>query len=94
MTSAIIDTPVRMLASIQPGERLTIRRVIFDAVRERCAWSGLAEGSLVACLAATPVHLLLQRADGRTVAVERTWARFVEAAAADDAVPEAAPRCA
>lgn len=94
MTSAIIDTPVRMLASIQPGERLTIRRVIFDAVRERCAWSGLTEGSLVACLAATPVHLLLQRADGRTVAVERTWTRFVEAAAPEDAGAHTPSRCA
>jgi hypothetical protein len=94
MTATTVDTPVRTLASILPGEQLRIRRIIFDTVRARCDWSGLREGSVVACLAATTHHVLLRRADGRTVAVERWWAGFVEAETHDDPVPADAARCA
>ena len=79
---------VRTLATIQPGERLSIERVIFDSVRVRCQKTDLREGTTTTCVAGTPDHLMLEAATGRLVIVERRWARFVEVDIAAEAEAE------
>lgn len=81
MATALIDTPFRSLASIEPGERLEIQHLIFDAVRARCTNAGLLPGVAATCLAATDAHLLLELDSGKSVVFERQWARFVQVAA-------------
>ena len=87
MTAA---SAVRTLATIQPGECLSIERVIFDSVRVRCMETDLREGTTTTCVAGTPDHLMLEAATGRLVIVERRWARFVEVDGTDDAGRELA----
>ncbi|MBI4408358.1 MAG: hypothetical protein HY561_01540 [Gemmatimonadetes bacterium] len=69
---------VRSLAAARSGETLEIRHILFDALRCLCSDLGVHEGQAVRCRAATPSHLLLETAEGRTVALETDWARFIQ----------------
>lgn len=82
MSGAHFPRPVRSLAAIVAGETVEIRRILFDAVRGLCTDLGVSEGDVVRCRADTPSHLLLDTPAGRTVALERDWARFIQVGAA------------
>lgn len=45
------------------------------------SWRASTVGSRVRCRAATPSHLLLETAGGRTIALERDRARFIQVSA-------------
>lgn len=59
---------------------MEIKRILFEALRELCADLGVREGDLVRCRAETPSQLLLETPAGRTVALARDWARFIQVA--------------
>lgn len=84
--------PVRSLAATRTGESVVIRRILFGALRALCADLGVREGDVVLCRAGTASHLLLETRAGRTVPLDRDWARFVQVStAADRTVPEFQP---
>lgn len=70
--------PVRSLASMRAGESVMIRRILFGALRTLCAELGVQEGDVVVCRAGTPTHLVLRTATGRTIPLDRDWARFIQ----------------
>jgi len=74
------SSPVRArsLAATASGEAVEIKRILFEALRELCADLGVREGDLVRCRAETPSQLLLETPAGRTVALARDWARFIQ----------------
>jgi len=74
----------RSLAAAQSGELLEIKRILFSGLRRHCAELGLAEGQRVKCRAGTASRLMLETETGRTVALERDWARFIQTAPAAD----------
>jgi hypothetical protein len=87
---------VRSLAAVVAGERLTVRRILFGALRALCAELGVKEGDTLTCRAGTATHILLETPSGRTVPLERDWARFIQVTDAVTvparAAPSAAPR--
>lgn len=76
------SSPVRSLATIAVGEAVEIRRVLFGAVRLLCTDLGFGEGDVVRCRLDTPGYLLLETTAGRTVVLERDWARFIQVSTA------------
>jgi len=76
---------IRSLAATASGEAVEIKRILFEALRELCADLGVREGDLVRCRAETPSQLLLETPAGRTVALARDWARFIQVASAGPA---------
>jgi Fe2+ transport system protein FeoA len=74
------NTATLSLAAAQPGEQVEIRRILFGALRGLCSDLGIFEGQVVRCRAGQGSQLLLQTADGRNVALERDWARFIQVA--------------
>jgi len=78
MATAFVSHSPRSLAAVDTGEIVEIRRILFDVLRGLCADLGVREGDVVRCRANTPSHLLLETAAGRTVALERDWARFIQ----------------
>jgi hypothetical protein len=78
MATAFLPNSARSLAAIDTGEAVEIRRILFDVLRGLCADLGVQEGDVVRCRANTSSHLLLETPTGRTVALERDWARFVQ----------------
>ncbi|MBI4519763.1 MAG: hypothetical protein HY701_02905 [Gemmatimonadetes bacterium] len=77
-----VDGTITMhsLADVIAGERVRIRRIHFDLVRDRCWEHGLAVGMVVRCLKhhATGLLLDLELENGRSVTADTAWARFVE----------------
>lgn len=81
MSTAFATTePVRSLAAARTGEHIEIRRILFGALRNLCADLGLHEGEVVRCRVCTTSQLLLETREGRVVALERDWARFIQIA--------------
>jgi hypothetical protein len=80
MSTAFAQHPVRSLAAASAGESVQIRRILFGALRSLCADLGVREGDVVQCRAGTATHLLLDTPEGRTVTLERDWARFIQVA--------------
>jgi hypothetical protein len=78
MATAFLPNSARSLAATATGEAVEIRRILFDVLRILCADLGVREGDVVRCRADTPSHLLLETASGRTVTLERDWARFIQ----------------
>jgi len=84
---------VRSLAAADAGEVVEIRRILFGVLRALCGELGIREGDAVRCRAATPGHLLLETPGGRTVTLERDWARFVQVVTPGSELPRmAGPR--
>ena len=82
----------RSLAATRTGEAVEIQRILFEALRGLCADLGVHEGDVVRCRAGTPSHLLLETPAGRTIALERDWARFIQVSSPVQAMtPAAAP---
>ena len=76
MSTALPSEPVLSLAVTGIGQAVQIRRILFGALRSLCADLGVREGDVVRCRAGTASHLLLDTSAGRTVTLQRDWARF------------------
>ena len=68
------------LAATQTGDVVLIQRILFEGLRTRCSELDIFEGETVRCRAGTNSHLVLQTQRGRTVALDRDWARFIQVA--------------
>jgi FeoA-like protein len=68
------------LAATKTGDVILIQRILFEGLRTRCSELDIFEGDTVRCRAGTPSHLMLQTQRGRTIALERDWARFIQVA--------------
>jgi hypothetical protein len=68
------------MAGVHRGEVFRVQRILFDELRRLCDRLDLHEGDVVECLADAGPLLVLETAGGRTVALERDWARFVRVA--------------
>src|SRR5437763_985639 len=80
LSTAFAQDPAHSLAATSAGESVQIRRILFGALRALCADLGVREGDIVLCRAGTSSHLLLDTPEGRTVTLERDWARFIQVA--------------
>ncbi|HEX7052028.1 MAG TPA: FeoA domain-containing protein [Longimicrobiales bacterium] len=78
MATGYSPAPVRSLAATRTGEAVLIHRILFGALRALCSDLGVHEGDVVHCRAGTPSHILLLTDAGRTVSLERDWARFIQ----------------
>jgi hypothetical protein len=70
------------LAIARPGGRYRLATIRSSLARARCRELGCAEGETVTCVGNGAGLVRLEAGDGRTVALERTLAWFVEAQAA------------
>ncbi len=68
------------LAATQTGDVVVIQRILFEGLRSRCSELDIYEGDTVRCRAGTNSQLMLDTQRGRTVALERDWARFIQVA--------------
>jgi hypothetical protein len=68
------------LAATQTGDVVVIQRILFEGLRSRCSELDIYEGDTVRCRAGTNSQLMLETQRGRTVALERDWARFIQVA--------------
>lgn len=66
------------LVEIPADEVVTIRRIFFECLQERCGELGVNEGDLLSVAGGTGGSLVLRTADGRLVPCPREVARFVE----------------
>ena len=66
------------LASAAAGEPLRVQTILFDSLRHACRELGVHEGDLVRCRRGTGSQLVLETDAGRTVALQREWARFIQ----------------
>lgn len=78
MSTGGIPGPVRSLATARAGEAVMIQRILFGTLRELCADIGVFEGDVVSCRAGTSTHLVLRTSAGRTIPLDREWARFIQ----------------
>lgn len=69
---------VRSLAETHAEETVSVRRIVFDGVRARCADLGLAEGAAVRVDGQAGGCVLVHAADGAQVCCPAELARFVE----------------
>lgn len=75
------------LAATMTGDVVLIQRILFQALRTRCSELDIFEGDTVRCRAGTASQFMLETQRGRTVALERDWARFIQVARKDSATP-------
>jgi hypothetical protein len=66
------------LAATRTGQTVEIRRILFQGLREHCSDLDIHEGDVLRCRADTASQLILETTHGRTVALQRDWARFIE----------------
>ncbi len=66
------------LAQIAAGETVTVERIVFDTIRERCRELGVAEGTRLSCRATDPGQVVLETEAGRAIPCARNLARFIE----------------
>jgi hypothetical protein len=71
------------LAATQTGDVVVIQRILFEGLRSRCSELDIFEGETVRCRAGNNSQLMLETQRGRTVALERDWARFIQVARHD-----------
>jgi hypothetical protein len=69
---------LRSMASAHAGETLHVRRILFDALRAHCAELDVREDGAVRCRTVTQTRLVLETESGRTVLLDRDWARFIQ----------------
>ena len=69
---------IRSLAFATPGELVKVEIILFDALRARCAELGIAAGDTLRCRSINHSLMTFETSRGRTVALEREWARFIQ----------------
>jgi hypothetical protein len=72
---------VSSLAAVSSGDRVRIRNVLGATLRRQCDAVGLAQGDVVQCRTAGRASLVLVKAGGRTVLLDRDSARFIQVSA-------------
>lgn len=82
---------VLSLAAASAGDSIVIRRILFSTLRSLCSELGIREGDVVQCRAGTSSHLLLRTGAGRTIPLERDWARFIQVVPAPATSPAPSP---
>lgn len=71
---------IHSLAATKTGDFVEIRRILFNTLRTHCSDLDIREGDVVRCRADTPSQLMLETRSGRTVALQRDYARFIQVA--------------
>ena len=69
---------MRSLENVGAGETVTVRRILFDALRSHCRERGIEEGSLLSGRAADAGQVIVETPEGRAVPCERRFARFIQ----------------
>lgn len=84
----------RSLDTAEAGETLTVRRILFDALRSHCSARGVHEGARLTVGPGDGERLQLRPVGGPPVPCERRYARFIQVASvvASRALPLAAMR--
>jgi hypothetical protein len=67
------------LAMARPGTTYRVSRIPFSLAREHCEKLGCAEGEVLTCTGNGGEMLVLHRADGRKVLLDRQLAWFIQA---------------
>lgn len=78
MPRPLDDPDVRSLERVAAGDRVTLRAILFDAVRERCDRAGVAEGDTVRVREESGADLVVETEDGREVRFKRETAQFIQ----------------
>ena len=71
---------IHSLAATKTGDLVQIRRILFNTLRTHCSALDIREGDVVRCRADSPSQLMLETRSGRTVALQRDYARFIQVA--------------
>ena len=79
-----MSRPVRSLAEIESQERVSVRRIVFDGVRERCAELGLAEGDAVRVERRSGRGLVIRLSGRSGFDCPTELAQFIEVAGDDE----------
>jgi hypothetical protein len=82
MANSPAPVAVATLAAVHEGDDVQVKQFLFDGVRSLCRTLGLYEGDVVHCRSDAPSWLVLETPGGRTVVLERGWARFIEVGSA------------
>lgn len=69
---------MRSLEKVGAGETVTVRRILFDALRVHCHERGIDEGSLLSGRAGDAGRVIVETSSGRAVPCERRYARFIQ----------------
>ncbi len=69
---------IRSLAEISPDQTVTVRRILFDCLREWCGELGLHEGDLLSLGRRDGGAVVVRKRDGVVVQCPCELARFVE----------------
>ena len=72
------QSSLHSLAATRTGEFVEIKRILFKTLRAHCCELDIAEGDVVRCRAGTTSQLVLETKHGRTVSLDRDWARFIQ----------------
>jgi hypothetical protein len=68
----------RSLASVAAGEQLAIHKIVSKETAKFCDLVGLREGDAFTCHANTRSHLILRNHEGRVIALDQNWARYIQ----------------
>jgi len=66
------------LHEVPTDERVRIRTILFDLLRQECAALGLHAGQCVRVRTRSVGGLLVELAEGGTVSLRREWTPFIE----------------
>jgi hypothetical protein len=69
---------VRSLAEIEPGQAVTVRRILFECLRRQCGELGLHEGDRLSLGGWRGEAILVRTGEGASLRCPTELARFVE----------------
>lgn len=73
-----MDRRIRSLAEIAPNQMVTVRRILFDCLRERCGDLGLREGDRLKLGRWEGEVVVVRMGSGAVIRCPAELARFVE----------------
>jgi Fe2+ transport system protein FeoA len=76
------QTSSSSLAAVRTGDRVRVLSILLEGARLYCEALGFAAGDVIRCRHAGRSALLLVTPGGRTVSLDRDWARFIQVGAA------------
>lgn len=76
-TTTVTDA-TRSLDTVRPGEQVTVRRILFDLVRDQCSDCGVREGSRLRGRREGGKVVVVDATSGRRVRCDSRHARFIE----------------
>lgn len=68
----------RSLVEAEDGEHVELGTVVFDIIRRVCDSMGVHSGDVVYCERRTPQTVIVRRANGQSIEVDRVYAAFIE----------------